>query len=356
VILAGGRGYRFWPKSTDDTPKQFLTLFGDESLLQATARRLERLAPPGDIYVVTGATHAALVRQQLPALPAENVIVEPGRRDTAAAIGLASAVLARRDPEAVSVVVPSDHLVHGVDAWAKSLGDACAAAEATGRPVLVGVRPTRPETAYGYILLSDGISPPPGVTSPFYRVARFIEKPAPDLARRLLAANRCLWNSGMFVWKVRTALDLIRRHLPHTHDVVTRLARRAERAGNGPVPAALYATIPPISVDYGVLEKTDGVLVTPGEFAWDDLGGWESLARLSESDDKGNVLLGKTSGRVVLHECEDCIIDWSDGPLISAGLKGLVIAGSSGRLLVSARDRLPVLKDLLKSAEGNESK
>jgi len=349
VILAGGRGYRFWPKSTDDTPKQFLTLFGEESLLQATARRLERLAPPGDIYVVTGPTHAALVRRQLPALPAENVIVEPDRRDTAAAIGLASAVLARRDPEAVAVVVPSDHLVRGVDVWAKSLGDACAAAEATGRPVLVGVRPTRPETAYGYILLSDSISPPSGVTSPFYRVARFIEKPAPDLAQRLLADDRCLWNSGMFVWKVRTALDLIRRHLPHTYQVVTRLAR-------GDAPADLYATIRPTSIDYGVLEKAAGVLVTPGEFGWDDLGGWESLARLSESDDKGNVLLGGAAGRMVLHECEDCIIDWPDGLMIAAGIRGLVIAGDSGRLLVSARRHLPHLKNLLKTIEGNESK
>lgn len=353
MVLAGGQGSRFWPRSSDETPKQFLDLFGTESLLRSTVRRLERWLPVEDISVVTGARHQALVAEHLPHLPPENILVEPGRRDTAAAVGYACLELAERDPEAVAVVVPADHLVHDVDRWVEALADSARYAGRTGRPVLIGIPPSRPETNYGYILLSDEVAGRKMGSSRIYPVARFIEKPDPDLAARLIAGNRCLWNSGMFVWRVRTALELIRQHLPQTYGLLAEIQRHSRDAGAGPgaaedrrrTVAALYARIHPTSIDYGVLERARDVVATLGEFDWDDVGGWEAVARVVAADPQGNVALGPAA--YTLDDTTDCVIDWPGDRAVVVGVKGLVVAAHGGSLLVCSRERLTDLKRLL---------
>ncbi len=378
VVLAGGKGHRFWPRSNDATPKQFLDLAGGRSLLQATVQRLEDLVIPGDVYVVTVAAHEARVREQLPDLPPDNVIVEPASRDTAAAIGYAFTLLGEEKAGAVAVVVPCDHFITGVPAWARAIRDACLLA-ASGRPVLIGIRPSRPETAYGYVLLGEALPAerlgpvkadgtaefagpvdesagfvPQGETR-FYHVSRFIEKPDRTLAERLLQEGRCLWNSGMFIWKVRSALDLIRLHLPATYAILEEISRLARERGAPPHGspawrarvASLYTGLEPVSIDFGVLEKSSGVTVGLGEFGWDDIGGWESLARLLPRDGRGNVVRGEA----VFRDAEDCILDWVGGPVVVIGLRNAVIAGGGGPLLACARDRLGELKGVLASEE-----
>jgi len=365
LVLAGGKGHRFWPRSTDAKPKQFLGLGGGQSLLQATTARLSLLLPSEGIHVVTTAAHETLVREQLPDLPPGNIIVEPASRDTAAAIGYAFTLLGEEEADAVAAVVPSDHFITGVPAWVRAVSDACLVAE-SGRPVLIGIRPCRPDSAYGYVLLGEALPTgdlvPAGSTRPatpggtqFHRVSRFVEKPDRALAERLLQEGRCLWNSGMFVWKVSTALDLIRLHLPATHAVLGEISRLARERGAPPQGspawrarvASLYARLEPVSVDYGVLEKTSEVAVGLGEFGWDDLGGWESLTRLLPRDGKGNVVRGEA----ILHNAEGCIVDWVGGPVVVIGLRDAVIAGGTGPLLACARDRLGELKSVLASEE-----
>lgn len=357
LVLAGGHGHRFWPRSSEALPKQFLNLFGDESLLQATVRRLSLLLPLANIYVLTTAAHEHLARLQLPQVPDENVIAEPMARDTAAAIGYASGLLGEKEADSVAIVVPSDHFIADEDVWGRTLTDAARAA-ASGVPVLIGLRPTRPETTYGYILLSDEAAAPSGATTRFFRVARFIEKPGPDLAQRLISADRCLWNSGIFVWKISTVMDLIRRNLPETYSVLTEITRMKSEPG-GPSErspawrakaATLFAGIKPVSIDYGVLEKTENVIVALGEFKWDDVGSWEALARLYPGDKKRNV----APNGAILQDAEECIIDWPEGPAVIVGIKDAVVAGYAGRLLVCSRDRLGELKALLGSREFGE--
>lgn len=359
IVLAGGRGYRFWPRSSETMPKQFLALFGRETLLQATVARLGRFLSPDHIHVITGAGYKGLVREQVPGLAPGSVIVEPARRDTAAAIGYALTMIDGLSPDDVAVVVPSDHFISGVDAWVQAIEDACRAAD-TGRPVLVGIPPTRPETAYGYILVSgefDGWGPrgPGGLRTKFYSAARFIEKPDRTLAECLITESRCLWNSGMFIWKAGVALELIRRHIPETARVLDDIARLKASRGAPAVGSAawrartatLFAGLDAVSIDYGVLEKCPDVIVALGEFGWDDVGGWEALARYVPGDDNENVVRGE----VLLRGASRCIIDWSGSPALIVGMRDVVVAGGPGGLLVCPRDRLGELKDLVTGRE-----
>jgi len=351
VVLAGGQGHRFWPRSSESLPKQFLRLFGEESLLQATVSRLGRFLPPESTFVVTTSVYETLVREHVPNLPPENIICEPVGRDTAAAMGYALTMIGAEDPETVAVILPADHHIDGVEAWTRAIGDACRAA-LHGRPVLIGIPPARAETAYGYLLLGEELPELAGQGGTrFARVSRFVEKPDRGLAGSLLKEGRCLWNSGMFIWKISTALDLIQRHLPDTYAILSEIARA--RSGWG-VPfldspawraraAGLFAGIRPVSIDYGVMEKERDVVVALGEFGWDDMGSWEGLSRFLPRDQGGNTVRGE----VVLQDSRGCIVDWDGGPAVIIGLRDAVIAGGSGPLLACAREKLGDLKSVL---------
>ena len=292
IILAGGSGVRFWPLSRRDHPKQFLPLAGTTSLLRATYERVRPLVEEDRIWVVTSRRHRRRVRRELPELARGRVLAEPRARNTAPAILWAALAVARTDPEATMLVVPADAWVPRPGPYRRALTAALRAAEKTERLVLVGARPTRPETGYGYIEPGDSLG-----TGRLLAVKRFVEKPNPGRARRFVAGGRHLWNCGIFAWRTETFRAAIRRHLPELDRAFAGL--ETGRRGAAAVERA-YERAPAVSVDNGVLERARNVAVIPASFPWDDLGSWGALERLGRdgSFTRGRVVAVDSPGLV----------------------------------------------------------
>jgi mannose-1-phosphate guanylyltransferase len=274
VVLAGGSGTRFWPLSTGRRPKHLLALLGRRTLLEETAARLRGLVPPSRTVVVTAREQAAAVRRLLPSLPRSGVLAEPSPRNTAAAVALAAARIRARDPGAVLVVVSADHWIPDAAAFRRTLAAAAARARTAGTLLVVGVRPDRPATGYGYLLPGRTAARVKGFA--VRRVERFTEKPGLAVARRWLRARTHLWNAGMFAWRADAYLEEVRRRLPALHRA---LVASGAFAGGPAALARAYARVPSISLDYGVLEKSDRVEMVEAAFPWDDLGSFEALLR-----------------------------------------------------------------------------
>jgi mannose-1-phosphate guanylyltransferase len=328
VVLAGGTGTRLWPLSRAGHPKFLHQLTGtDASLLQATVDRLDALTPADRVFVVTGVAHAAAVSRQLTGVPEENVLVEPSPRDSCAAIALAAAVIARRDPEAVMGSFASDHLVADTGRFIEVIRRAMTGAE-QGLLMTLGITPTRPETGYGYLV------PGAPLDENARTVARFSEKPDAATALDLMAAG-ALWNSGLFAWTARRLLEEVDRHTPEVAPALPALY-----AGDV---AMFFRKVTPISIDVGLLERSDAVAVVSGAFAWDDVGTWQALARVRPKDPSGNVVVGPA----VLHETHDSVV-WSDGaPVVLFGVQDLVVVSANGRILVMPTERAASMKQLL---------
>jgi mannose-1-phosphate guanylyltransferase len=354
VIPAGGSGTRLWPLSRASAPKLLHALTGSSaSMLQATVARLRPLSAPDRTYVVTGAAHAAAVARQLPDLPEANLLVEPSPRDSGPAIGLAAALIARQDPDAVMGSFAADHLIRDEEAFAAAIGDAVAAAR-QGRLMTVGVRPTHPETGYGY--LQCGPATGPGEVR---EVARFKEKPTPEVARGYVASGEYLWNAGMFVWGVGTFLAELARQQPTMHATLLRIAEAWGTEEHDPVVGELWPRLPRISVDHAVMEGAgDAGLVStvPGDFGWTDVGDFDTLGRvLAATDGEGNrggdgnvVVLEPKDAPVLLRDSQRCVVVGQSGRLIVAlGVNDLVIVDTPDALLVSDRQRAQDIKSVV---------
>ncbi|MDA8336266.1 MAG: mannose-1-phosphate guanylyltransferase [Peptococcaceae bacterium] len=321
VIMAGGTGQRFWPLSRRARPKQFLPLMGDRTMLQATVDRLTGWIPEENIIVVTGQAYLDTVSEQLPRIG--NVLGEPCGRDTAAAVGLAARQLVDRDPAAVMAVLPADHFIADPERFQTVLRAAAGWAAGGEWLVTMGVPPTRPDTGYGYIRRGEKMD------GDVYRVERFTEKPDAERAREFLASGRYLWNSGMFVWRADLILRLIARYLPE-------LAAGLAGIGRGEKLAEVYPRLPRISIDYGVMERADRVLVLPGDFGWDDVGSWPALCREAGE----NVLEAKG----VFLETTGSIIRVPGRVVATLGIRDLVVVDDGDCLLVCAKERAVDLK------------
>ncbi|OIQ52786.1 mannose-1-phosphate guanylyltransferase [Neomoorella thermoacetica] len=345
VIMAGGSGERFWPYSRKEKPKQFLEIAGKGSLLQQTVRRALLLTSIENIYIVTGKEYIELVREQVPELLPDNLLIEPAGRDTAPCIALAAAYLAAKNTETLMVVLPADHMVLDNDAFCATIREGLKVAASTGGLVTVGIQPTRPETGYGYIHV--GVKK--NEAGRAYPVDRFVEKPDARQAAAYLASGEYLWNSGMFIWQVKAIREAIRRHLPEL------------AAGMAPIEAAVgtedfecvlrdhFPALPKISIDYGVIEKADNVWVVPGSFGWDDLGTWTALERVMEPDSRGNLI----QGQAVLLDTENVIARNDNGEklMVAFGLKDLLIVDMPDVLLVAHKDRVPELKKVIQELQ-----
>lgn len=334
VLMAGGRGQRFWPLSTEARPKQFLDLeHGGRTLLQATFDRvLPLVGTPERVLVATAARYVELVREQLPHLPGGNVLVEPEARDSAPAIALASLAVRHRFGNALVGVFSSDHRIVDVSAFHEALHGAYEVARREAGLVTVGIPPSHPATAYGYIELGGTV---PGG----HRVARFVEKPNADRAEQYLRGGQHLWNAGMFVWPADVILQELERHAP---DVLLPL-RAATAAGRT---ERVFATLPRVSIDYAVLEHTERAFVVPATFDWDDIGDWVALERLlPNGDGNGNTVVGRHVG----YEASRNIVytDGDDDVIATLGVEDLVIVKRGNTVLLVRKDRVQDLKALL---------
>lgn len=340
VIMAGGSGTRFWPVSRRDRPKQFLEMVGRGTMIRQTRERCERLGPPDRIHVSAGARHRELVMEALPGLGADRFIGEPVARNTAPAIGLCALRIFLSDPDALAVFCPADHIFTDLPDYTRAIERGVAAAASGDQLVTLGIRPSRPETGYGYIEAGE----PTGMDG-VLRVSRFIEKPEPALARELSTSGRHFWNSGVFIWRVASVLEAIERHHPVLAEGLTRI-RDAARAAAGEGAMAdplnqpgvsqvvkdVFDDQPSISIDYAVMEKAPNVLVVPCDPGWSDVGSWDAIAEMESPDGEGNLLEG------------DVVAASSSGNLVRGGTRLIALAGVEDLIVVDTPDVLLICR------------
>jgi len=330
VIMAGGIGSRFWPMSRTAKPKQFLDFLGlGRTLLQQTYDRFLALCPAENILVVTNSHYADLVREQLPAIRPDQILLEPGRRNTAPCVAYATEVIGKRDPDAVMVVAPSDHLVMNEAAFHGTVRLAFDQARTTECLVTLGILPSRPDTGYGYIQFAELA----GTMHPrVKRVKTFTEKPDHDTALRFVESGDFLWNAGIFIWSVKSIRKAFQEQLP---EMYTLFAKGASAYGTPQEPvfiAEAYSECANISIEYGIMERAGNVLVVTSDFGWSDLGTWGSLATHLPADDRGNTSVGDA---LKLYDCERNMIHVNDGRLVVLqGLEDYIVVSTTDALLV----------------------
>jgi mannose-1-phosphate guanylyltransferase len=358
VVMAGGSGTRFWPLSRKGRPKQFLALLGDAPLLAATVARLPPLAKLDRTYVVCGPAHARTVKEMLPELPPENVLVEPCARNTAPCVGLAALHVARRDPEGIMAMLPADHHVARKAAFRDALAAAAAVAE-QGAITTIGVRPNRPETGYGYLKVGPRIPSPRRTPTKVsrsrqgnlqrslqpHKVDCFVEKPDAATAAGYLAGGDYLWNSGIFVFRADVILEEIRRAMPTLGDQLDVIGAALGTPRAARVLKKVFPECPSISIDYGVMEKSDRIAVIPADFGWSDVGSFAALSEVRTRDAHGNV----TEGDALILDGKDNVAIAHPGRLLAmVGVDDVIAVDAGDAVLVCRRDRA---QDVRKAVE-----
>ncbi len=362
LIMAGGIGSRFWPKSRISQPKQFLSFFDDKTLLQTTIDRIRPIIPPERILVSTNADYIGLVKEQVPDLPDDNIIGEPVARNTAPCIAFASALLHYRDPDATLIVLPSDHYIPNDETFRNDLQTCVRIARDGEKLVTIGITPTRPETGYGYIQYNDEKqislkNDKDGNVDIAYPVKTFAEKPDVQTALKFLQSGDFLWNSGMFIWNTKDILLEIEQHMPVLYHQVEIFADDLNRH-NGAVRKEILETVYhacfAVSIDYGIMEKSDNVVVLPSHFDWSDLGSWMAIYELQseEATDEGNILNSK---RVITVMSQNCYVQSDSSKLITlVGLQGIGVIETEDALLLCKLDNSQHVKDVYDQLKGKD--
>lgn len=341
VILAGGKGERFWPLSTAKKPKQLLSLVGEQSLLEQAVERLRGLIPPERVFVITNADLVEASRKAAPSLPAANIVGEPVGRDTAAAVALGGALVKARKHDGVFCVLTADHVIGDLPLYRGTLHAAMDLAEAEDVLITIGMEPTEPSTGFGYIEVGDIHSERGGIT--FLKAKRFVEKPNLDRANSYLASGNYLWNSGMFIWSVQSLAAGLRRHRPQLAKLMDEMAKVAGKPEFAAALAKAYEALDKISIDYALMEKSENILVARGAFAWDDVGSWAAMPNHFPSDLGGNTVVGSSEGI----EATGNIVYSKDRLTALVGVKDLVVVQAEGVTLVCHRDKVQDIKKLV---------
>lgn len=347
VIMAGGRGERFWPQSRHARPKHLLPIVGDKPLLAQTIARLQPLIPAENIIVITNLQQESAVREVASILPEGNIVAEPIGRDTAAATGLATVLVGARSRDAAFAMLPADHVIHDANEYRRNLEAAFAVAEREDVLVTLGIRPTEPATGFGYIQKGEEVDPANGRT--VHRLERFVEKPDRATALKYLDSGQYLWNAGMFVWRVPVVTAAFAEHSP---DVWSGLEGIATGLAGGEALAGLlekhYPGIKKISVDYAIMEKAQNSRVLPATFDWDDVGSWPAVTRHFDSDKQNNVILGRA---IVEEGAGNLVVSTGDQLVAVLGTEDLIVVHTPGATLVCPKARAEEIKALLKRVQ-----
>ncbi|WP_295075947.1 mannose-1-phosphate guanylyltransferase [Ruminococcus sp.] len=337
VIMAGGRGERFWPKSRNASPKQFLSLTKDgETMIQKTVKRLLPIVETDDIYIVTNAAYKELVFEQLPAVPRENVLLEPCARNTAPCIAFAAAVISRKYEDAIMLVLPSDHLIGYEDIYINTLKKAVRAAEKGKRLVTIGITPEYPETGYGYINFGEE-------KGDVYAVERFVEKPDLATAKEYLASGRYLWNSGMFVWKISSVMHNIKEFMPDIYEGAVHIGQAFGTPDFTDVLVKEFTAFRSESIDFGIMEKASHIYTIPGSFGWDDVGSWLAVERINETDNDNNFI----DGDVITVDAQRTTVCGGKRLIAAVGTRDIIIVDTDDVLLVCSKNNTQDVKKVI---------
>ncbi len=343
VIMAGGRGERFWPKSRRSFPKQFLNLIGDKSMIQHAYARALEIVDEDKIFVVTSSDLVSLVEEQLPSLPPENIIIEPLPKNTAAAIGLSSVYIRNILGDGTMFVMPSDHYIDDLDKFYSVVEAGFKTAEKYLSLVTLGIKPSRPDTGYGYIEVGNLIDSFEGKN--VFEVKRFVEKPTYDKAVEYISSGKFFWNSGMFIWKVSTILEEIHKHMPQLSEALINIEDAIGKEYEGEVLLEEFQKLESISIDYGVMEKSKSVLCVKSDFIWDDVGSWSAVYRLNEKDSNGNVI----EGNVITYDVKNSlIIGETQGVIAISNLENIIVVKDGDNILITDKSKDQSIRELVK--------
>lgn len=349
LIMAGGRGERFWPKSRKNLPKQFLSLTDDgKTMIQLTVERILPLIKLEDIFIATNKAYRELVLEQLPGLPEENILCEPIGRNTAPCIGLGAIHISKKYDDAVMFVLPSDHLIKFNNMFLKTLEIGADVAETNTNLVTIGITPDYPETGYGYIKFD-----PRKTEGQAYAVERFVEKPSLEVAKEYLATEEYLWNSGMFIWKVSSILKNMQKFMPDTYEGLVRIKDAIGTLQEDAVLEKEFHDMQSQSIDYGIMEKADDIYILPGTFGWDDVGSWLAVERIKKTNEFGNAV----SGNIITVNTHNCIIQGDKKLIAIVGMDDTIVVDTQDATLICAKDRAGDIKKVtenLKICNRNE--
>ncbi|PTS95777.1 mannose-1-phosphate guanylyltransferase [Pedobacter sp. HMWF019] len=342
LILAGGVGSRFWPKSRNNYPKQFIDILGiGKSLLQLTFERFSKICKPENVYILSNEQYKELIKEQLPLLSDENILAEPSRNNTAPCIAYASFKIENLNPEANIIVAPSDHLILKEDVFLQKLEIALRDAEKGNRLFTLGISPVRPDTGYGYIRYDREVS---GQIS---RVHRFLEKPNLERAMEFVASGDYLWNAGIFIWNIKSIMKAFQKYTPELYEIFSEGKEHYNTSTEQEFLLRNYSLSPNISIDYAIMEKADNVYTVPGDFGWSDLGTWASLHDVMEKDEYNNVLSGH---KINLSETENCIVQIpGDKIAVIKGLNDYIIVDDGRVLLIYPKSLEQEIKEVSKN-------
>lgn len=339
LIMAGGHGQRFWPKSRINLPKQFLCLTDEgKTMIQLTVERILPMVDMEDIFVVTNEKYKALVQEQLPHLPVENILCEPVGRNTAPCIGLGAVHIQKKYTDATMIVLPSDHLIKNNDMFLDTLNSAVDIACSGENLVTLGITPNYPETGYGYIKYD--------ASHPFkqgFCVENFVEKPDLELAQKYLVSGDYLWNSGMFIWNISVILGKMKQHIPDTYSHLMQIQEYIGTEQESEVLADNFSRCKSESIDYAVMEHAFGIYTIPGNFGWDDVGSWLALERHKTPDPNQNI----KTGNIITIDTSNCIIEGNNRMIAAIGLDDLIIVDTDDALLICKKDKCNQIKELI---------
>lgn len=329
VIMAGGIGSRFWPVSKTSRPKQFIDILGTgKTLIQQTYERLLKICPPENIYIVTNELYRNLVKEQLPGTQDEQILCEPTARNTAPCIAYASYKIAQKNPNAVTIVAPSDHLILQEDRFADTINQAFAFAASGNKLITLGIVPTRPDTGYGYIQFKKSTT-----ADDFHTVKTFTEKPNLELAKTFISSGDFLWNAGIFIWSAASITKALEAYLPDMAEIFEEGKKHYYTPREEEFIRTAYSRCTNISIDFGVMEKAKNVFVKPANFEWSDLGTWGSLHSISSKDYVGNAVIG--SEQVMAFDSSNCVINVPDNKVVVLqGLHDYIVAESDNVLMI----------------------